>query len=337
MTRTMRLALTTLLAATLATGCSKDDKSKEGDKKNPAPGATRVDPANPTAQPDKAAPKAGKGPTVTMISQGDEPRQQLRFKVNKGDKQKVEMTMGLSMNIDMPGMAMPETKLPATKMLMGVDITDVSAEGDTRWEMTVLSADVVDDPAVMPMVVSAAREALKGIEEFKGWALITNRGFVKEADISIPAGIDAQMKQMMESTRQSLDQLTAPLPEEAVGVGAQWKVDQTISQQGMTIQQTATYTVTKIEGTMVYADVKLVQHGDPQKVEMPGMPPGVSADLLRFETSGGGKTEIDLTKVVPPKGTVSADMEMETNINAQGQTQKMKMKMGMTIDMKEVE
>ena len=333
MTRTTQYALTALLSFSLAAGCSKEDKSKDADKAKKTPtGASRVEPGN-----KKAAPGKGKAPTVTMIDQGAEPRQQLRFKVAKGDSQKVDMTMRLSMNIDMPGMAIPETKLPATKMVMGVNITDVTESGDARWEMTVLSADVVDDPSVNPMVVSAARDALKGITDFKGWALITNRGFVKEADISIPDGIDAQMKQMMESTRQSLDQLTAPLPEEAVGVGAKWRVEQVISQQGMTIQQEAVYTVTKIEGNRVHAEVKLTQHGDPQKVDMPGMPAGVTADLLKFETTGGGFTKIDLSKVVPPNGEVTADMAMETNIKAQGQTQKMKMQMGMTITMQELE
>jgi len=328
MIRTTRtLALVALFAAATVAGCSKDEGSAKGGESPESAGASRVSPKT-------AGTPEEKGPAVKMIDQGAEPRQELRFKVNKGDQQKVEMSMDMSMKIDMQGMAMPEQRIPTTKMLMEVSVTDVMDNGDTRWEMTVLSADVVDDPTINPMVVSAMKDGLKGITDFKGWAVITNRGFVKEADITIPPTADPQMRQMMEGTRQSLDQLTAPLPAEPVGVGAKWEVSQDISQQGMTIQQTAKYTVTAIEGNLIKADVELTQRADQQKVDMPGMPPGVSAELLQFDTKGGGNTQIDLTKVVPPAGTVSADMSMRTKIDAQGQSQTMAMSMKMKIDIK---
>lgn len=334
MIRTSRIALVAALAAGLAVGCSKDKGGEKTDEKAPATtggdesGASRTKPENANA---------GKGPSIKVTNEGAEPRKELRFNVNKGDTQKVEMTMLLSMKIDMEGMAMPETKLPATKMVMKVDIVDVMDNGDSKWNMSVVSADVVDDPSVNPMVMSAARDGLKGITDFTGWAVIDNRGFVKDADISIPAGADPQLRQMMESTRQSLDQLTAPLPDEPVGVGAEWTVEQTITQQGMTIQQTADYTVTSIEGDVVKADVKLIQRADKQSVEVPGMPPGVKAELLQFDTKGGGNTVIDLTKVVPPAGEVNADMSMKTRIDMQGQSQMMSMAMSMGIVMKAID
>jgi hypothetical protein len=332
MARTTHTALLLALAASVAAfGCSKDDKSdadKETKQTTTESGAARAKPS---------ANSGGKGPAIKVTETGAEPRKELRFKVNKGDSQKVEMTMLLSMKIDMEGMEMPETKLPPTKMVMKMDITDVMDNGDSKWEMSILSADVTDDPTVNPAVVSAARDGLKGITDFKGWAVIDNRGFVKDADITIPASADPQLKQMMESTRQSLDQLTAPLPEEPVGVGAKWVVDQTISQQGMTIQQTANYTVTSIEGDIVKADVELVQRADEQTVEMPGMPPGVKARLLQFDTKGSGRTTIDLTKVVPPEGEVEANMNMKTRIDMQGQSQMMSMSMGMKIIMSAVD
>jgi len=330
MIRTSRTLLVAALAAGLAISCSKDDgdtKTGEkavGDEQTPTAARVRAD--------KKASGSAG--PTVKVTEQGAEPRTQLRFKVNKGDTQKVEMTMLLSMKIDMEGMAIPETKLPATKMVMKVDIAEVMDNGDSKWTMSVISADVVDDPSVNPMVTSAARDGLKGITDFTGWAVIDHRGFVKDADISIPASADPQLRQMMESTRQSLDQLTAPLPDEAVGVGAKWTVQQTITQQGMTIQQTANYTVTSIEGGVVKADVELSQRADKQSVEVPGMPPGVKAELLEFNTKGSGSTVIDLSKVVPPAGEVNANMSMKTRIDMQGQSQLMSMSMSMGIVMK---
>ncbi len=331
MIRTSRTVLVAVLAAGLSIGCSKDEGDKNSEAKTPAVGGEKT-PGAARVKPEKKA--GSKGPTVKVTDQGAEPRKQLRFKVTKGDSQKVEMTMLLSMKIDMEGMAMPETKLPATKMVMKVDITEVMDNGDSKWNMTVLSADVVDDPSVNPMVASAARDGLKGITDFTGWAVIDNRGFVKDADIAIPASADPQLRQMMESTRQSLDQLTAPLPEEAVGVGAKWTVEQTITQQGMTIQQTANYTVTSIEGDVIKADVALVQRADKQSIAVPGMPPGVKAELLQFDTKGGGNTVIDLTKVVPPSGEVNANMTMKTRIDMQGQSQMMSMSMSMSIVMK---
>ena len=46
----------------------------------------------------------------------------------------------------------------------------------------------------------------------------------READLKAPPGGSAQMQQSLENLRQSMRQMSAPLPEEPVGKGARWEM-----------------------------------------------------------------------------------------------------------------
>jgi hypothetical protein len=303
-------------------GCSKDESKGAAGQETPTAEVPASDPG--AARP---APPRKAGPEVTLLEAGAEPRQLLRLAAAKGTTQTVRLTMTMDMDLVMNGAPTPKAKLPVMVMAMSVTVADVESDGDIRWEMKLTEADVVDDPEVMPMVMSATRDALRGVVGLGGYAVLSPRGFIKEGNMALPPDANPQLKQMLDGMQQSLDQMTSPLPEEPVGVGGKWQVKQTLEQNGMRIDQTGVYTITKIEGSHVLCDIDLRQTAAQQKIQMPGMPPGVDAEVLSLTTSGGGATEIDLTRIVPTHGRVQGLMDMTTRVSMSGQTQNMAMKM----------
>ena len=143
-------------------------------------------------------------------------------------------------------------------------------------------------------------------------------------DIKVPAQADPQMKQAMEQMKETLSRVAAPLPEEAVGVGAKWEVKMPIKSQGITITQTAVYQLATMEGERLSTKVTVTQTAANQKVENPSMP-AVKLDLTKMNGTGGGDVIFELDKVVPLAGTMEMHSELEMGMNMGGQKQTMNM------------
>jgi hypothetical protein len=112
---------------------------------------------------------------------------------------------------------------------------------------------------------------VKAFEGITGHSTMSNRGIVKDLELEIPDAVSPQVRQMMDSMKQSFAQLSAPVPEEAVGVGAKWETKTRLAVNGPVIDQTATMTVVALAGNKATLDVKLVQTGKPQKFTANGI------------------------------------------------------------------
>lgn len=287
-----------------------------------------------SAEEPAAAPEAAT-PTVKLIDAGAEPRTALRFAAKKGDKQSVSMTMAMSMEMSLGGQAFPSVKLPAMQMLLDVEVHEVTAENDMRLSFKVSKAEAVEDPEVMPQVRAMMQTHLQTMVGMKGTSLISSRGVTKEANIEIPEGLAPESRKILEGMKGSLTQLCSPFPEEEVGKGASWEVTTTISQNGLTLTQVATHTLSargETDGTM---KVALRQKADPQVMNMPGLPPGTTIKLQEMNSTGEGEIQFDLGRLAPSKSNVTLQSNMRASMDAGGQAQTMTMRMGMEMKFEE--
>lgn len=280
---------------------------------------------------DEPAPAASAMPTVKLLNAGTGPMATLRLVPNKGDKQSVVMTMTMDMEMSVGGMAQPSVKLPPMLMTLDIEVTEVTADRDVRYVFHLSQTDVGEDPAVMAEVSAMVKAQLQQAVGMKGKVLITDRGLTKEADLEFPPGLDPQTRQMLQGMKQSLNQLSAPLPEEAVGQGASWEVSTTLSENGLTLKQVATYTVAEIGDGACTAKIALRQKGDPQEMKAPGLPPGTKVHLQDMTSEGEGEVRLVMKSLAPPKSSLQMKTSMKSMIEAMGQQSPMSMKMGMGI------
>ena len=278
---------------------------------------------------DEPAAPAGAMPTVKLLNAGTGPATTLRLAATKGDKQSIVMTMTMDMEMSVGGTAQPSVKLPAMQMTIDLEVTEVTADRDVRYVFNLSAADVVADPAVAAEVSAIVKTQLQAMVGTKGKALVTERGLTKEADIEFPPGLDPQTRQMMSGMKESLNQLSAPLPEEAVGQGASWDVTTTITQNGLTLKQVATYTLTEAGRGGFTAKIGVRQKADPQEMKAPGLPPGTKVHLQDMTSEGEGDVRLDLTRLAPARSSVQMKSSMRSMIEAMGQQTPMSMKMGM--------
>lgn len=243
------------------------------------------------------------------------------------------MVMTMGMGMDMGGLGgMPFTKMPPIEMKMDLHITSVSDTGDFRYEFNLAGVDIKDAPGTMPELREAMKGAMAGMVGLSGHSVVSNRGEVREAGFKVPPNATPQVKQTLDGMQQSIQQIAIPFPEEAVGVGARWKVTSKLAQvNGIALNQESTYEIVERDGDTLKMKTAIVQSAPPQQIKAPGMPATASVFLESMASSGDGQTAFDLNKVVPVEGNMSLGSKMAMNVDAGGQKQSMSMKMDLDL------
>lgn len=285
-----------------------------------------------TGEPEAARPvdTTGKGPIVKLVEPGAEPRRVLRYALVPGTDEMLVMTMTMAMQTKLPGMPTPEVKMPAIAMYMKLTIAEKVSDNEARYEFVMTEAKVSSRDGVDPNVVEMTQKAMSTAAGLKGSAIVDTRGFNRDARMEMPAGMDPQMKQMMDGTMKGMEQMSSPLPAEAVGKGAKWELYQTIEQNGMKVNQVTLFELVEIDGDQGTLAVKVTQKADRQKVSAPGMPESVSAELMTLASTGSGKIEFNLAHLVPISN-LTIDSNYSMSIEASGQKQNMDAHLDMSV------
>ncbi|MBC8095890.1 MAG: hypothetical protein H7Y43_08760 [Akkermansiaceae bacterium] len=272
---------------------------------------------------------------VRLINAGAEPHRELRFQVVPGAVQTVTSTVRINMNIQAGTVPAQDIKMPAMLITLQATVKEVSPEGDFTFESVVKEASVADEPGMMPQVVDAMKASLSGIKGLSTRGTISNRGISKNVEVTMPPNADPQVRQSLEQMKEMMENLTTPLPVQAVGPGAKWEVKMPVKSQGMTINQTATYQLVAIDGDRMTVTSTITQSATNQKIQNPAMP-GLKLDLTKMTGSGTGNVNFNLTQLMPVKSAVTlrTDMAMGMNLGAQRQTMGMKMDMDILMEAK---
>jgi len=216
------------------------------------------------------------------------------------------ITLNTAMEMSIPGMATPRsTKLPSTLMKMETVVTQVDANGDIHYKFRYTDADMTGDASIPAGLLNTARTQVQKMVGLSGSFVMDDRGNTKSTSLSIPKGVDAATRQMLEQSFQSLEQLSAPLPEAAVGIGAQWKTLMPTKIYGMTINQTGTYELVGLKDGVVTLKVGVKQRAQGQKLSIPGVPKGVNMTLKSLNTMGQGEIKVRLDRLLPSTATLS--------------------------------
>jgi hypothetical protein len=274
---------------------------------------------------------ASDGPRVRLLAPGRAPLRTLRYQATKGQKGELSLGMTMSMEMSIAGQTLPATVMPEMRYGMEYLVTAVEPSGDIRYEFSFKDAKVVPGPNATPAVTEAMRGYMEKMTAMKGHVVVSSRGLVREADFVLPPDLDAQLRQFLDGMRQSLRQISAPFPEEAVGVGAKWETTLRATQNGLTLDQTSVSELTTLEEKGGRLAVTVTQNAEPQQMQPPNLPPGARIDLSTFKSSGSGESVFDLRQLMPSRAEMKLHTEMEATIQMGQEKQPMAMKMDLGI------
>lgn len=275
------------------------------------------------------APKTESNPAIKLLDPGSEPRKPLRLHLTAGDKQTLILSIKLNQNIDIPGL--PDAakgnmspKIPTISMLVNTTIQSVAPNGDAAYEMVFGQPGTADEPGISPQVAAALKQSLEGLKGLTIDAVVSDRGVNKKVDLKTPPSADAQTRQMMEQTKEGMMNMSAPLPDEAVGAGAKWEVRAPIRSVGMTVDQATDFQLVSLEGDHVSSKFTQAQSAANQKMQNAAL--GGQVNVLQMTNNTTGTVVSDLSKLLPPQATIDSHSEINAEVTARGKTQPINIK-----------
>ena len=271
---------------------------------------------------------------VELIDAGAMPRRELRFTPTQGAKQVSVMTMKMSQSITLGGQAIPAQNIPANKITIESTIDKVFENGDIGFKFTYTDITIVDDPANPSPIATIMKTMMQPLVGTSGTIVLTNRGLTKQVDMLIPEGVSPQLKQLIDGMSGAMNQMSAPVPEEAVGLGSKWSVVQNINANGLQLKQTSVHEMIELVAGGFTLSVTLTQEAEPQEVTNAAMPAGTKVALKSLTSKGAGKTVVDSNLVLPKTVNVEVATQAVMSIDVAGQNQDMTtdMKMAMTLE-----
>jgi hypothetical protein len=260
----------------------------------------------------------GARPTVKLMSPGAEPRAPLSYELEQGSKHRLGMGMDMLMSIRMGEQAIPATSIP--RIVMGLDmlIAEKSAQGDWKVDANLDRASLEPKGDQQKAI---AQQMLPSIDGMKGMRMsywVTPKGHVRDVQLKLPEGFPAQAQQMLQGMNQSFESMMAPLPVDAVGIGATWEVVTRVASSGADLLQFATYTLKKKTGSKALLEVTVKQLAAKATITAPGLPAGTLARLVAFKSEGSGTNEIDTKSVAPENGKMVVNSGMTLEVSGAG-------------------
>lgn len=169
----------------------------------------------------------------------------------------------------------------------------IDEEGTLRFEFKLDDVTLANDARMSPGVVAKYEETFAEVKKLFGTELVTTRGVIKEFGWNVPNKVSLAAYQILVDTSRVLRQLYPTLPEEPVGIGARWTIEQEQRTTSYSAQHEAVWTVTDLSDTSVELSVKYTQRAGRQ-------PFGSSkrgVELASLNGQGIGKFHVGLAPV----------------------------------------
>ncbi|MCW6050433.1 hypothetical protein K4039_10115 [Lyngbya sp. CCAP 1446/10] len=280
-----------------------------------------------------------KRPQVELVNPGVEPRQQLRLKPSLGVKQTTTMIVKMEMEVSTAGRSTNVNKVPTMLLTINTQATKIDANGDIHYDFSYANADIAADTPNLPTAaLDSMRSAVKKLVGLKGSFIMDSQGGNKGGSFTLPAEADNNFKQMVQNMSKSLHQLASPLPAEAVGKGAKWRISFPSNAGGMNVNQTAIYELIGLQDGVATLKTSVEQQANPQNLTLPQLPAGSTMAIKSFVSQGQGEVIMRLDQLMPVRSVVSINSNSEMTIKVAGNpkelTMKTKMLMEMTLDSK---
>jgi len=280
-------------------------------------------------QPPAGFPAVGAPPIITVISSGAEPRKALRYVGAKGHREHLTMDFLMAITMTIGDTSLPEIKAPMLRTDMDVEVTAVSATDDITIATTFTDANWIaasdSDPSMMARLNSVTAD-LKGLS---GTTVVSNRGITRDVKIDTSRISNPQLSQTIAGLQQAMQNVSQPLPEEPVGVGATWRVRSSMNANGVQMFNNVSLQLTEMDETSYTLKLALDQTAPPQTVSTPAMG-GAAASIDSSTGTGTGTMKIQFDRL-SPRSEMNLNSKTTMSIDMGGNVKHMNMAMSMTL------
>lgn len=308
-----------VLTASLLAACGDDDVASTTTTTEAAPSTT----AEPTTTTEAAEDDAPTGYTVTLENAGAEPRRQLRLESQVGDVDRVTQRQETTIEVRMAGQVQ---SAPSSVTELDVDHTVDAVSGDTIDVLgTYQDVRVLETPGSDPAANAQIAELLEGFRDATAHTTYATSGAVRSAEIEgleLEGAAGPMAEQLAGTLIEAVESLSMPFPDEAVGVGARWRIETATEIAGLPVEITTVVALTELTDDRAAGTVEQDLRFLPGDVEVFGNP----ATVVSGELLGGGPIEWDLSGGIVPRSDITTSgtsvLEVQGTRIEQAQTQR---------------
>jgi hypothetical protein len=187
--------------------------------------------------------------------------------------------------------------MPGLRLLL-----DVEAErsgSNVRYAFKVGDANLTGTDSAHPSLLVEMRKGVAQLIGSTGHLVVDPLGLQSDLVLQVPAGIGQELTQFMNSARLAIGQMVVPMPLEPIGAGAKWEAVKTIVQDGISVREKTYFELVGLDGPRALIRTQTALTAEKQRIALPGLPDGVSAEVVSLRGSGSGQMEVDLRRLVP--------------------------------------
>lgn len=242
-----------------------------------------------------------------LIDPGAEPRQELRYRFEEGQRGTMGMEVGIAVSNLMDGAPVMDME-----MLMSAEVdtlvSEVYEDGSARIEMVYTGYELDLGEQLAQEELDFVSDMFVGLEM---WQIIDSLGAVLEvglADDDLPPELQQEL----------LDTTTAtqPLPAEPVGLGARWVAQGSMDAEGIPMQLTVTSEVLELDDDGVVLGLTIAADAEFASSMFDELP-DADVSVGRFFMDGGGEVSVDLDSIVP-ESDAEIELALEMTVGGEG-------------------
>ncbi|MCG9886450.1 MAG: hypothetical protein MH825_12945 [Cyanobacteria bacterium] len=242
-------------------------------------------------QPETATPptvRTASNWRTELIDIGQAPYQTLRLRPTPGDRQTMTARVSIKGTMVINGETTEAPAFPEIEMALSSLVEGIEPNGDIYYTLQYDRLGLVAGTGDANLPLEMIEAAFAPFKDLKFRILSSDRGQVKSIEMVSETALDPMARQMLDQLFQSLDTLSAPFPEEAIGTGARWRVVGTLEMAGMVLNQAVAFELQTLEEDYGILAMTLEQDGT-----MAAM--GES----RITSSGSGSLTLEWDRVLP--------------------------------------
>jgi len=281
-----------------------------------SPKSTDTEPRPPSVAAVAAAQTSGE---LTVDVPGSDPKLPGRITAKPGDKQTIEITTRATVEVKVAGQIQSTPATPSTTLVIDGAVVEVLEEGGLRLSTTVREARAGEVEEVRPEAIAALDAALQPLVGFDATLALDPNGRLirveRTGTAPPPGGSSSELATNLES---ALARIVTPLPDEAFGAGAKWRLKEQVAMSGVQLVQTSRFQVVERAGDSLRVDVQTEAEVGPQNVKRPGAPEG-DLRIKSMTVRGVGELQLDLRRALPLRSKMQVEARLVTPGGPEGE------------------
>ena len=252
--------------------------------------------------------------TTTVVDPGTEPRRVLTFETAETDAQNVDLTTtstvqqqidnGAPQDFSSPELTLPLSASTADAGVEPAERPDSAVDEDDASTGATRSIDLTIGAATSPD--ESLTDALSASEGSTARLATTDTGAITALHITPAEAALDTARAAIERSFNAAVYRSLQFPEDEVGVGAVWTVDQQVV-SGITLNQRTTVTLRALDGDRATVDVAITQTPESPVWNLPDN--AGTLNIASYTYTGAGSLDIDLTQPLPVAGSITAGGE----------------------------